>query len=275
MLSTQCTLNGSLMRPNNFSININYPGELAKVKDNWVDSDEYEGQCVKKLNQQISRTPDVETKKFLDYASNERLCFFICQEARRQPRRPDRASPLAKPWMTGCEFDASGYSCYSHISTGLNEGNGQTGSKCVIYKTWLEEPGECVRYGWQSGWESRRIGIGMVGGIGNGKKYRHRYRGVNEPRGCLSRCLEEHARNRTERDSWERISGCEFKRLAGRTGICEAIREKFEGGSLEPNPEGTTLSEGRLTLCWKFFEPRLKRKLFTQDEVDKRFIRIG
>ena len=175
--------------------------------------------------------------------------------------------------MTGCEFDASTSTCYGHITDGLREeGNGQANSTCVIYRALLEEPGDCVRYEWQK--EGKKIGNTKMGPPGRGSKYRHRYPD-SEPSACLERCLQEHARNRTESNSWSRISGCEFKRLAGRTGICEAIREKFEGGSLEPNPEGTTLSEGRLTLCWKFFEPRLKRKLFTQDEVDKRFIRIG
>ena len=236
---------------------MNFLGELGKVEANWFDADTFEGQCVKRISQGVWEVPE-GGKNILDYTSNERLCFFLCQEARRQPRRPFRSSPLLKPWMTGCEFDASRYTCYSHTSVGLQKGDGQSGSKCVIYKTLAEEPGECVHFEWQKS-GSRKIA--NTESSFERKKYRHRYPGVTEPRACLAKCLEELGENKIQSDSFDKIGGCEYQRPAvqqfddewteGPGGRCEAIRVKFEGGSLQPN---SVDAGAGLKLCWKLQE---------------------
>ena len=225
---------------NYFWTGIWFSEHLEAVQSTWYDLVYHDGQCAERSGYVPGLKGYNTGKTILKYTSNELLCYYICQEARRRPplrTRSGKGQPWINgdvAWMFGCEYDASTNICYSHAKRGqITKGNGKAESKCVIFETLAEEQGECIFLVHYSNPTPHRVAESI-------SVDRKRFPEAREPKSCLAKCLEA-------KSEGVLIYGCEFTKLAGQEGACDGITTPFEGGSLQPSPEGD------LQVCWKFW----------------------
>ena len=216
-------------------------GEMKKVPFQWFDSNYHDGECVDEEGE--VPTSKSKSKKLISYRNNELLCFYDCQRERWQPRWEKKEDNFrdSKPYLRGCEFDSTNKRCYAHTSETLAKGNNKPNSKCMIFLTLAQEPGECIFYNWMT--------ISTRPNFSPGK-YRTEYQDIYDPAECLKKCLSQYYAHEPIKQNFETgIHGCEYRRRteAGES-TCARITHKFEGGSRLPDPEGG------LNVCWKIQE---------------------
>ena len=208
-------------------------GQMDKVQSKWFDSEYHDGECVDVK----SVLPTSESKKVISFRSNQLLCFYDCQKERSQPRSEKKEENLrsSKRYLRGCEYDSTNNRCYSHTSETLTKGNNKPNSKCMIFLTLAQEPGECIYYNW------------ILSRIAFSKsKWKKEYPDIYEPVECLKKCLRQYYSHERVKENFEiGIVGCEFRTTKAGKSTCARITHKFEGGSRLPDPEGS------LNICWK------------------------
>ena len=200
----------------------NFAGQLSQVQAEWFDVNYFDGECSTERRRENGGDPPRRGKNFLSYATDHRICFIECQRARNK-------------YMVGCEFNAETKICYSHTSNHIEAGNGLANSKCMIFLTMSEKPGECVYYPGQQSTSTI------------GDKNRVKFGDLREARKCLDRCLQEQVTRRLEdTDPDNDIAGCEFRFYVGQDhGYCHGIiADVFQGGSGAGKPQ-------EIHVCWK------------------------
>ena len=218
-------------------------GQMDKVQFKWFDSEYHDGECANEKG----KVP-TSGKKLISFRSNQLLCFHDCQKERWQPRweKEENLRSLKLPYLRGCEYDSKNKTCFSHTSETLTKGNNKPNSKCMLFLTLAQEPGKCIYYNWIN---SR---------VPFASKYKKEYPDIYEPEECLKKCLRQYhsylklkpnlVQQRPVENDLEDVVGCEFRRTKAGDPTCAAITSKFEGGSRQPDPEGS------LNVCWKIQE---------------------
>ena len=165
--------------------------------------------------------------------SRKQICYLICSYVRNILHERRNSGELYFK-QSGCEFNGSDNTCYSHTGP-VAKGTGDPESECRIFSTLAEDQGRCVLD------EANTV-------VPAGNRFSYTYSYLGHYRGqipweytakeCLVKCLTE--------KKLKNVFGCEYhKYLDGETlhTTCDAITTIFKGG------DGTTTT-GSQKLCW-------------------------
>ena len=200
---------------------------LGNLPERSFDLLEEQGQCT-----DSSGSVPSEGKVALSLAWENRHCQLLCQASRSEIEQVVGSNEVR---LRGCEFVEKTNLCFIHLGP-VSQGNGDDNVFCTVYRTLLEQKGECLSYGnplnlveesrYTNQFEYYKTNVIRLRSKWKredqiGVKHRHQYNltsstplkyGVGEKE-CLERCLEK-------------IADCSYKLSAdGRTQTCEAVSE--------------------------------------------------
>ena len=198
---------------------------IGNLPERSFDSLEEQGQCTNSSGAILSKG-----KVALSLAWDNRQCQVLCQATRSEMEEVVGSNEVR---VRGCEFSEKTNLCYIHLGP-VSQGNGDDNVFCTVYRTLLEQKGECLSYGnpFNSVEESRytnqfeyyktnviRLRSKWRREDQIGIKHRHQYNLTSSSplkhgdgeKECLERCMEK-------------ITDCKYQLTAdGRTQSCEAV----------------------------------------------------
>ena len=205
----------------NIPSSLSLSGQLASAQEKWFDTEYHPGACVTS-----GGSAPASGKNVLSYATDHRICFVQCHDARNI-------------YMKGCQFDLDSKTCYSHTSDieAGSSSSSSSNSECMRFLTMAEEVGVCEYYRPPGDPTPDSVHV-----IPEEAEYRKDFGEVQTARECLNRCLEDGD-----------AVGCEFKRPSPDTtsGNCQSIKVEFKGGSGSKKPS-SCISPCTST-CWKLW----------------------